>query len=88
MFSSTSWQICDPSLLPPMAMMKIRDFIMQHSLKKVPDIVAMGQHVLEQEQRWKEVEVLHNCLKKKSSKDKWDRRLRNNSAKNLLSSLK
>ena len=88
MFPDSSRHLCDPPLLPPMALMKIRDFITQHPLKKVPDIVAMGEHVLEQERRWKEFEALHNRLKKKSSKDKRERRLRDNSAKNSLGSLK
>ena len=88
MFPDATRQACDPPLLPPMALMKLRDFITRHPLKKVPDIVAMGQDVLEQEQRWKEFEALHNRLKKKSSKDKRERRLKDDSAKNSLGSLK
>ena len=88
MFPDATRQACDPPLLPPMALMKLRDFITRHPLKKVPDIVAMGQDVLEQEQRWKEFEALHNRLKKKSSKDKRERRLKDDTAKNSLGSLK
>ncbi len=88
MFPDASRQVCNPPLLPPMALMKMRDFTMQHPLTKVPEIVAMGQDVLDQERRWKEFETLHNRLKKRSTKDKRERRLKDNSAKNSLGSLK
>ena len=88
MLPDAARQSSDPPLLPPMVLIKLRDFITRHPLTKVPEIVAMGQDVLKQEQRWKEFEALHNRLKKKSSKDKREHRLRDDSAKNSLGSLK
>ena len=87
MFSEAARQACDPPLLPPVALMKIRDYLTQHPLKKIPDIIAMGQHVLEEERRWKEFEALHNRLKKKSSKDKRERRPKDDTAKDSLASM-
>ncbi|TBU46858.1 P-loop containing nucleoside triphosphate hydrolase protein [Dichomitus squalens] len=88
MFSEAGRQACDPPLLPPMALMKIRAFLTQHPLKKVRDIVAMGQHVIEEERRWKEFEALHNQLKKKTSKDKRERRRKEDAANDSLTSMK
>ncbi len=84
MFDEHARAICTELLLPPMALLKLRDFIMAHPLRPLPGIIEMGHTVVEEERRWKELEELHTRLKKKGSKERRPK----NEAANSLGSLK
>ncbi|KAI0695860.1 SNF2 family N-terminal domain-containing protein [Cerioporus squamosus] len=84
MFDQHARAICTESLLPPMALLKLRDFIMTHPLRPLPGIIAMGHTVVDEERRWKELEELHARLKKKGSKERRPK----DEATNSLGSLK
>ncbi|RDX46999.1 hypothetical protein OH76DRAFT_1465208 [Lentinus brumalis] len=84
MFDEHARTICTELLLPPMALLKLRDFIMAHPLRPLPGIIEMGHTVVEEERRWKELEELHTRLKKKGSKERRPK----NEAANSLGSLK
>ena len=84
MFDQYPAVICTESLLPPMALIKLRDFIMKHPLKPLAGIIEMGHTVVEEERRWQELDELHSHLKHKGPRE----RRRKDEAANSLGSLK
>ncbi|RPD56352.1 hypothetical protein L226DRAFT_538078 [Lentinus tigrinus ALCF2SS1-7] len=81
MFDGRARSICTELLLPPIALITLRDFIVKHPLRPLAGIVEMGHTVLEEERRLKEFEELHSELKKKGKRSR-------DEAANSLGSLK